>query len=307
MRNNNWTTSDSNSFRITNKIAEELPNAVFTIKEDMSGLSLVAHQNRNDDLFILNDSVSHEIINAIRLFWDRRVQFTSLNFLWKRGILLYGPPGSGKSSTIELLKKEFLENNGIAIYADYDMDLNVQALQDVRKVEPTRPILFIIEDIDRFTSYNNSKLLGLLDGEFQVSNIVIIATTNAIGSIPESIKYRPGRFDMVRYVGVPSREARELYLKNKVPNITKTNLAKFVKDSEGFYFSHLKELIVGVFALNIEYDQVISQLRSLIIHNENLYMENSGTDEDTPPISVPTKNGKTIGKCDAIAKPARQK
>jgi len=72
----------------------------------------------NDELFMMEDSISSEIMDSIKTFWANRELFKKLNFIWKRGILLYGPPGSGKTSTIELVKKEFksrMEPNSLRV------------------------------------------------------------------------------------------------------------------------------------------------------------------------------------------------
>ena len=131
-----------------------------------------------DDLLILPDSASEEIINNIKQFWNKEETFRKLGFLWKRGILLFGPAGSGKTSTVQLIIKDIIDRGGIAVYVK-EPKLTASGLEMLRKIEPTRPIIVVVEDIDAIQQmHGEADLLAMLDGDLQIDNVVFIATTN---------------------------------------------------------------------------------------------------------------------------------
>lgn len=76
---------------------------------------------------------------------------------------------------------------------------------------------------------------------------------------------RPSRFDEIIYVGMPSPEAREVYLRNVAPEIDEKTLSRWVVDTDKMSVAHLKELAVAILCLDQEYDDVIKRLRSMQI------------------------------------------
>ena len=219
-----------------------------------------------DDLLILPDSASEEIINNIKQFWNKEETFRKLGFLWKRGILLFGPAGSGKTSTIQLIIKDIIQRGGIAVYVK-EPKLTASGLEMLRKIEPTRPIIVVIEDIDALQQmHGEAELLAMLDGDLQIDNVVFIATTNYPEKLDKRIVNRPSRFDIVRKVGMPSDEARAIYLADRNPRLLENEkeFEKWIAETDGFSIAHLKELIVSVEALSADFHDTVERLRVMI-------------------------------------------
>jgi hypothetical protein len=219
-----------------------------------------------DDLFILEDSVTEDVMGAMRTFWASEQKYRDFGFLWKRGVLLYGPPGTGKTSAVQILAAEVEKLGGISIYLN---DPNMfDGLKVLREIEPDRPIVAILEDIDSLINmYGESDILSLLDGEMQLDNIVFVATTNYINQLPGRIKNRPSRFDMIRKVGFPSEENRAKYLIHKNParfTNNESELAEWVKETENFPLAHIKELIISVECLDVPFKTAVKRLQALI-------------------------------------------
>ena len=77
-----------------------------------------------DELYALPSEGIKSILEDIESFWDRRGLYQSYNFVHKRGILLYGEPGCGKSGIIQLCVKHIIEQmNGIVINIKDDDDI----------------------------------------------------------------------------------------------------------------------------------------------------------------------------------------
>lgn len=209
------------------------------------GVYLQKQPIRTDSLLMLPDSKSEAIVAEITQFTTLRPAFTSRGLLYKRGVLLWGPPGSGKTSTLHLLMRLIVDRcGGIALLIEHPEIAN-QSLQLIRKIEPERQIIGILEDIDGLIgTYGVEQYLSLLDGESQIDNVVFVATTNYPERLDKRFVDRPSRFDTVEYVGMPSTDARRAYLRHKEPDLPNATIERMVDVSEGLSIAHLRELII---------------------------------------------------------------
>lgn len=240
-----WAQSDNVFYGVT-KAHETLPAGIYRCAwRDSIGPVLERTEVRTDNLIRLPDSASAEIVDEIRRFRSRRTSFESLGYLHKRGVLLWGPAGSGKTSTImQLCELIVAGENGIAVYADHP-DLTAKCLQLLRRIEHDRPLIVIFEDLDALVArYGENEYLSLLDGESQVNNVVSVATTNYPERLDRRFVDRPGRFASIRYIGMPSHAAREAYVVAKLPHLVNGDVEKYVAAGDGLSIDHLRELIV---------------------------------------------------------------
>lgn len=265
--NNNsmWALHGGINYFPCEKSVNELPSYQYIFTDTENGIALTKKQINLDNLIRFPDSEFYDIMEEIQKFWNARDKFKEHGFLWKRGILLYGPPGSGKTSLIQIVANMVTERGGIAIYANAPKTV-AQGLQLVRLIEPDRPIVVIMEDIDAMIRhYDESTILALLDGELQINNILFIATTNYPETLDRRIFIRPSRFDIVKKIGMPSAKSRKIYIKMEYPMIADDELVKWVKYTEEFSLAHLKEVIVSVTCLDMEFESVVERLKKMMI------------------------------------------
>lgn len=224
-----------------------------------------------DELYKLPSAEIQEILSDIKLFWESKELYSKYKFVHKRGILLYGEPGCGKSGIIQLCVRQIIDLSGIVINVkDEDsVDYFIDFMPMFRSIEPTRPIVVILEDLEAIAGegkYATSQLLNILDGVKQIENVVYIATTNYPEKLEERISNRPSRFDRRYQVEMPNSEIREAYLRAKLGDkVNDIDLVKWIKRTEDMSLSHLKELVISVFLLNKEFDDAMALLEGLKI------------------------------------------
>jgi hypothetical protein len=218
----------------------------------------------SDEIYELPDMATNTVLDEIDRFWNNEARYRQHNLLYKRGVILHGPPGSGKTVCVKLLIKKLIDRGGIVMVI-HNVPLAAMCLKAVKRIEPNRNIICIFEDIDEIIHQNGeSVVLSVLDGEHNVDRVLNVATTNYPDRLGARIINRPSRFDRRVYVGMPNPEARAYYLRKATNNaLSEDDLQKWVADSGDMSIAHLRELVAAVYCLDQPYDEVIARLADM--------------------------------------------
>ncbi len=267
-----WSIMGDGSYIAAPKAEKKLPAGLYELEWNnrANEWCLMRQAINTDELYELPTEEIGEILTDIKSFWQKCDLYKSYKLMHKRGILLYGDPGCGKSGILQLCMMHIIkELSGVVINIKNEDSIKayVETVPKLRQIEPDRPLVVMIEDIDSVagdSNYCTSVLLNILDGIKQIENVVYIATTNYPEKLEERITNRPSRFDRRYYVAPPSREVRKAYLLNKIgENEIDIDIEKWLDDTEDLSMSHLKELFISVVLLDNKYENAIEHLKGM--------------------------------------------
>jgi len=157
-------------------------------------------------------------------------------------------------------------------------------LKVLRQIQPTTPIVAIIEDIDDQISRDEVHFLELFDGASTIGeNILFVSTTNKLEDIPERIRCRPSRIDTLIEIGYPVEKQRSEYIDFLLENVSVPSKIKkdLVKHSENFSLADIKELVIStyVYKKNVaDAAKLISGAKDAVDPKEEEYVEDAYDD-----------------------------
>jgi predicted AAA+ superfamily ATPase len=269
---NIWGFLGNEEYMPSNNTVEKIPAGMYELQwnRQYSQITLKKQPFKTDELYHLPSFEIQDIIDDIKSFWDRKEKYKEYKFIHKRGILMYGEPGCGKSGIIQLIVNDLIIRDGIVINIkdNEEVERFLDFIPTFRNIEPNRPIIVILEDLDSIAgenSYSTSKLLNILDGVKQIEGVVYIATTNYPERLQERITNRPSRFDRRYKVEQPNDEIRRAYIINKLNDEDKkgVDVEMWVEKTKGMSLSHLKEVIISVIVMCKSFDETIETLQGM--------------------------------------------
>ena len=176
-----------------------------------------------------------------------------------KGVLLHGPPGTGKTRLARAVANEsdaqFFLINGPEIMGSAYGESEGRLRQVFEEATKAAPSIVFIDEIDSIAPKRGqvsgdaekrlvAQLLTLMDGLESRANVVVIAATNRPDAIDEALR-RPGRFDREIIVGVPDERGRREILgihTRGMPLGDKVDLAELARTTYGFVGADLSAL-----------------------------------------------------------------
>lgn len=266
-----WTTGDGHRFLPASSTALKLTPGLYDVGQNpVQGLYFQRVPVKTEGILRFPHTNSDKLVQEIQTFWAKGKKFEQYALPHKRGIILWGPPGSGKSCTIQLVMADVIERGGIGIRFTHPM-LFVAGFRVFREIQPESPVVVLMEDLDSIIQQSSeSDVLNILDGAESVERVVFLASTNYPEMLGPRIINRPSRFDRRYKIGHPTAESRAMYIEHLLSlnrdGADVIDLDTWVADTDGFSFAHLKELFVAVVILEDPYGAVLGLLRKMKEH-----------------------------------------
>lgn len=212
---------------------------------------------RNWDSIVLDVGIKDEIWGNTIGFLTNREHLANYSIPSKRGVLLTGEPGTGKTVICKALIAESSEITCIIANA-YSLETPEYITELYELAQDLSPCIVFIEDID-FIAQNRMEsgyfggsalfsLLSALDGVEEHEEVVTVATTNWLEIIDKAIGERPARFDCVIKLSLPSLEQREELISllcKRIP-IDEATQAYIARKAERCTPAQLQEIIYSL-------------------------------------------------------------
>jgi hypothetical protein len=242
-----WAVDGPGLFSICGRTVPTLPAGAYTCWLDNCGNPHFQQRDLQvDELIDFPDSLPSRILRELDTFWESGGRFAEYGFLHRRGYLLYGKQGGGKSSLVHQVIAKIVAQGHVAFFCQMPYGL-IAAMQRFRQVEPERPLVCVFEDIDAIIQrFGDNELLQWLDGNHQVNRCVNLATTNYPEKLDRRIVSRPRRFDRILKIESPEDKLRDAYFARKMPELADAERAEWVRLSAGLSFASLAEMIISV-------------------------------------------------------------
>jgi transitional endoplasmic reticulum ATPase len=215
------------------EVLVEVPNVKWT---DIGGLA----------------EVKEELQEAIE--WPLKYPeiFDHMNTDPPKGVLLHGPPGTGKTMLAKAVANEseanFISIKGPELLSKWVGESEKAVREVFRKARQASPTIIFFDELDSITPVRGgrgdsqvterviSQILTELDGLEELKDVVVIGATNRIDIVDPAL-LRPGRFDKLLRVPIPDLEARKDILKihlEKKPLAEDVKIDQLAERTEGY-------------------------------------------------------------------------
>ena len=186
-------------------------NKIYIVNEvsnsGYSNINVIDLKKRETDTLYFSNGEMDRIIKHIDHFETTKSMYTDKQLLYKTGILLYGEPGTGKSSLANAIATKY-KRSIITISMNKVSEIDFGQLTLLINNDDLDTYIILMEDIDTLflnredekatdKNYNDiiNQLLQFLDSNTSPNNVIFVATTNHVDKLDAAL-LREGRFDL---------------------------------------------------------------------------------------------------------------
>ena len=203
------------------------------------------------DSLVLPSEAKERLYRDVTSFFSSKETYERYGMVWKRGVLLYGPPGNGKTHAIKALVKETGKPCLVVRSLKEHEDTDERAIARVfKRARQMAPAILLFEDIDSLVSRSClSALLNELDGIANNAGLLCLATTNHLSRLDVALSNRPSRFDRKYLFANPKTPERLAFLQARFGKLDEQMrpsteaLEAAAKAAKGFSGAMLQELV----------------------------------------------------------------
>ncbi len=194
----------------------------------------------------LLDGIERQVIRVARHASRLRASGQHL----RRGVLLYGVPGTGKTHTIRYLLGQ-LPDTTVLLLSGRALGMIAEACSVAKALQPS---VVVVEDVDLIAEERDHhlgenpllfELLNEMDGLAADNDVTFLLTTNRADLLEEALAARPGRVDHAAELPVPDADARARLIRLYQGNLQLdlSDPGAVIERTEGVTASFIKELL----------------------------------------------------------------
>ena len=206
------------------------------------------------------DAIKQELVEAVEWPLKYPEAFEAINTKPPKGIMLFGPPGTGKTMLAKAVANEseanFISIKGPEMLSKYVGESEKAVRETFRKAKQASPAIIFFDEVDSIAPIRGissdshvterviSQMLTEMDGMEELKDVLVIAATNRPDMV-DSALLRPGRLDRLIYVTPPCADARkaifEIHLDGK-PLDNKVDLKELARMTDGYVGSDIEAI-----------------------------------------------------------------
>jgi transitional endoplasmic reticulum ATPase len=288
------------------EIPPEIIERLEVIKEDFSEALKNAEPSALREVFVEVPNVKWDDIGGLErakeelkevVEWPLKFPeiFSQLNTKPPKGILLFGPPGTGKTMLVKAVANEseanFISIKGPELLSKWVGESERAVREVFRKAKQSSPCIIFLDELDSIAPVRGaeldshvaervvSQILTEMDGLEELKDVIIIAATNRPDIVDPAL-LRPGRLDRLLYIQSPDKKARqeifEVHLKGKPigKDVTAEELAEMTEGYVGADIAAIvKEAIMaalrGFVTSGVTQEHIKNSLKNIVVKKEH--------------------------------------
>jgi SpoVK/Ycf46/Vps4 family AAA+-type ATPase len=200
------------------------------------------------DKYIITEDLK-SLFSDIEMFTNNKKFYNDNRLPYKRGTLLIGSPGCGKTMSLKYIVNKY--KIPMIVVSQFDIYSVLESLEDafesvrILNIALKKPVILFIEEINVVLEQPGGRELFLtyLDGVKNCGEYYFIGTTNKPETIDDAILRRPSRIDNIIKFQNPSEEDRHKYIENYF-SWNEKEIKNVVALTEGFSFAFLKNFYI---------------------------------------------------------------
>ncbi len=207
------------------------------------------------DNLVLRAGLAESIRQDMEGFFGSRELYEGHGVPWKRGALLYGPPGNGKTHALKALINRLRKPTVyVKTLEQGDQGPSQESLRSIfHRARNAAPCVLVLEDLDSMIDdANRSYFLNEMDGFAENHGVLVLATTNHADRIDPAIVQRPSRFDRKYHFDLPGPAERVAYMqmwnrqRERGVRLADDDIRELAAATDAFSYAYLKELMLSV-------------------------------------------------------------
>ena len=215
------------------------------------------------------DDAKQELQEAVEWPLQNHKAFDRLGIKPPTGVLLFGPPGTGKTMLAKAVANEskanFILVNGPELMSKWVGESEKAVRKIFEKARQSSPSIIFFDEIDSFGVSEKvvNQLLTEMNGLQEMRDVVVVGATNR-PDLLDSALLRPGRFDRIVLVGVPDAKSRKeifkVHLKN-MPVAKDVKIDEMVTKTEGYVGADIESVCREAAMLALRDDMNVKEIK----------------------------------------------